>query len=139
MVPTKAKLPFTMLLTAVVVVMACAFFHRAAYVTLKTTVLLGAFIYYIPLFAYLLSKERLAPRNIARLFIFGGFGLLILGFIVWIEFNGYQSSPSLTEEQKRALVYYQQFAVLFSSSLGGSSVFHGIRRFSEITNDPKNV
>ena len=111
-----------------------ALFFRNASVQLSSAILLGVFACYIPLFVFILSNLRAAPPCIARLFLYGGFGLLILGFIVWAEFNGYQSSTIVSEPQKRALTYYTQFASLFSSFLGGSAIFHGIRLFSEIAN-----
>jgi hypothetical protein len=124
---------FILLLLAILGV--CLLFSPSTWVNIRTASLLGGLILYIPVFILVAANTLGGKEKRARVFLYGGFLLLILAATVWHAFSGDMLVQNIGEAQKEALRYYQQITILLCSAVGGSSIFHGIRLFNEALND----
>ncbi|MEO6054515.1 MAG: hypothetical protein ABIP97_10920 [Chthoniobacterales bacterium] len=131
----KFDLIIVFVLLALAVSGVCLLFTPSAWVNARTGSLLGVLILYIPVFILIASNTRGSREKRARVFLYGGFLLLILAATVWHTLSGDMLSPTITEGQKEALRYYQQVVILLCSAVGGSSIFHGIRLFNDALNE----
>ena len=109
----------------------CFVFPPASGINMVTTALFGALILYVPCFILTASRVRGSKTKRARVFLYGGLLLVLLAVTVWHAFSVNVLSPGIPVVQKETLLYYQQIVILLCSSIGGSSIFHGVRLFSE--------
>ncbi|MEO6846887.1 MAG: hypothetical protein ABI443_05480 [Chthoniobacterales bacterium] len=112
----------------------CFLFSKTIWVNTKTLLLLALLIIYIPAFIFTAANSRGAKSKRARIFLYGGFILLILAAAVWHTFSA-DIGAGISRAQMEALRYYQQVIILLCSAVGGSSIFHGMRLFNEAINE----
>ncbi|MEO8206827.1 MAG: hypothetical protein ABI615_11645 [Chthoniobacterales bacterium] len=131
----KVDLVVTFLLLILTVLGICTIFSGSIRVSGKTILLLALLFIYIPVYIGAAANAVGTKNRRARIFLYGGFLLLILATAVWHTFALDITSGVATSMQIEALRYYQQVIILLCSAIGGSSIFHGIRLFNENRNE----